>query len=370
MRTPIPSATTHSNVDREPFGQLADGRGVDAITISNGGRMHVRVLTYGAIIQSLYAPDRDGKLDDVVLGYDSLADYANDTRYFGAIVGRYANRIAGARCTLDGSVVHLPMNDGPNHLHGGPNGFHRAVWSAEAFEDDAATGVRLALTSADGDSGYPGTLLVSVTYTLTDANELIVDFAATTDQATPVNLTQHSYFNLAGHDRGDVLGHELMLAASRYTPVDATLIPTGELRDVTGTPFDFRRPVAIGARIQDADEQLRIGNGYDHNFALDREANAAASLAARLCEPVSGRVLEVSTTEPGLQLYSGNGLDERAVGKEWRVYGRYGGVALETQHFPDSPNQPHFPSAILRPGAELRSRTIFRFTTTAADKLE
>ena len=370
MRTQTPGSTAHPSIDREPFGQLPDGRVVDAITLSNGGRMHLRVLTFGGIIQSLHAPDRDGKLDDVVLGYDSLNDYVRDSRYFGAIVGRYANRIANARFTLDGQTFELPANDGPNHLHGGPEGFHRAVWTAEPFEQDAAAGVRLALTSPDGDSGYPGTLMVAVTYTLTDQNELIVDFAANTDRPTPVNLTQHSYFNLAGHDRGEVLGHQLVLAASRYTPVGATLIPTGELRDVTGTPFDFRHAATIGARIRDDDEQLRIGNGYDHNFVLDRAPNSAASLAARLCEPVSGRVLDVLTTEPGLQLYTGNGLDDRAVGKEWRVYGRYGGVALETQHFPDSPNQPGFPSAILRPGSELRSRTIFRFSAVALDRLD
>jgi aldose 1-epimerase len=370
MRTQTPGSTTHPSVDREPFGHLADGRTIDAITLSNRSRMHLRVLTYGAIIQSLHVPDRDGKLDDVVLGYDTLADYVRDTRYFGAIVGRYANRIANARFMLDGATHQLPANDGPNHLHGGPDGFYRAVWSAEPFEDGTGAGVRLALTSPEGDSGYPGTLLVTVVYTLTEMNELIVDFSATTDRATPVNLTQHSYFNLAGHDRGEVLGHELMLAASRFTPVDRTLIPTGELRDVTGTPFDFRKSTAIGSRIRDADEQIVVGNGYDHNFVLDRAPNSAASLAARLCEPTSGRVMEVLTTEPGLQLYSGNGLDDRAVGKEWRVYGKYGGVALETQHFPDSPNHPDFPSCIVRPGAELRSRTIFRFSTTATDKLE
>jgi aldose 1-epimerase len=369
MRTQIPGAATHPSVDREPFGQLSDGRPIEIITLSNG-RMHLRVLTLGAIIQSLYAPDRDGKLDDVVLGYDSLTDYLCDTRYFGAIVGRYANRIAGAQFTLDGVAYHLPANDGLNHLHGGPEGFHRAVWTAEPFENDTTAGVRFALTSHDGDAGYPGTLLLTATYTLTDANELVVDFAATTDRSTPVNLTQHSYFNLAGHDRGDVLSHELTLAASRYTPVGPTLIPTGELRDVAGTPFDFRRSVAIGSRIRDADDQLRIGNGYDHNFVLDRAPNSAASFAARLCEPTSGRVLDIHTTEPGLQLYTGNGLDEHAVGKEWRVYAQYGGVALETQHFPDSPNQPQFPSAILHPGTELHSRTIFTFSAVAQDKLE
>jgi aldose 1-epimerase len=369
MRTQIPGTMTHSSVDREPFGQLSDGRTIDAIIFSNG-RIHVRVLTLGAIIQSLYVPDRDGKLDDVVLGYDSLGDYARDTRYFGAIVGRYANRIAGSQFALDGTTYRLPANDGVNHLHGGPDGFSHLVWAAEPFDGSTSTGVRFTLTSPDGDSGYPGTLMVTATYTLTDANELVVDFTATTDRATPVNLSQHSYFNLAGHDRGDVLAHELTLAASRYTPVDSALIPTGELRDVSGTPFDFRRATPLGSRIHDDDEQLRIGKGYDHNFVLDRAPNSSTSFAARLCEPASGRVLDVHTTEPGLQLYTGNGLDDRAVGKEWRVYGKYGGVALETQHFPDSPNQPQFPSAILHPGNELRSRTIFSFSTSAHDKLD
>jgi len=369
MRTQIPGTMTHASIDREPFGQLPDGRAIEAITLSNG-RMHLRVLTLGAIIPSLHVPDRDGKLDDVVLGYDSLNDYVNDTRYFGAIVGRYANRIANAEFTLDGTTYHLPANDGVNHLHGGPDGFSHLVWTAEPFDEETVAGVRFALTSPDGESGYPGTLLVGVTYTLTEANEVVVDFTATTDRATPVNLSQHSYFNLAGHDRGDVLSHELTIAASRFTPVDPTLIPTGELRDVTGTPFDFRRSTPIGSRIRDDDEQLRIGTGYDHNFVLDRAPNSATSFAARLCEATSGRVLDVHTTEPGLQLYTGNGLDERAVGKEWRVYGQYCGVALETQHFPDSPNQPQFPSTTLNPGSELHSRTIFSFSTAALDKLD
>jgi aldose 1-epimerase len=368
MRTHPSGSATHPGIEREPFGQLDDGRSVDAITLSNSNGMYVRVLTYGAIVQALVAPDRDGKLDDVVLGYTSLGDYVRDTRYFGCIVGRYANRIGNASFTLDGRTFELAANEGPNQLHGGPQGFNRAVWTAEPFEDDAV-GVRMGLTSPDGESGFPGTLDVTATYTLTDDNALIVDFSATTDQPTPLNLTQHSYFNLAGHDRGDVLGHQLTIAASRFTPVDETLIPTGELRDVTETPFDFRHNTAIGARIADDDEQLRIGNGYDHNFVLDR-LNDSAFLAARLCEPLSGRVLEVLTTEPGLQLYTGNGLDDRAIGKEWRIYGKHAGIALETQHFPDSPNKPNFPSTILRPGTEYRSQTIFRFSATAPDKHE
>ena len=363
-------AAPHANIERESFGLLADGRGVEAITLSNAGGMQVRLLTFGAVVQQLRVPDREGKIDDVALGYDTLDDYGRDTRFFGAVVGRYANRIANARFTLDGVEYRLPANDGPHHLHGGPAGYYRALWNADAFDGDGFVAARFTLTSPDGDAGYPGTLDVAVTYELTDGNELRVRYHATTDRATPVNLTQHTYFNLAGHDRGDVLGHVLTLRASRYTPVDATRIPTGEIRDVAGTPFDFTRPTALGDRINTDDEQIRIAGGYDHNFVLDRapDAGTPMSLAAHLYEPQGGRTLEVFTTEPGLQLYAGNGLDDRVVGKQWRVYRQFGGVCLETQHFPNSPNEPRFPSTILRPGQELDSRTIFRFSSRALDK--
>ncbi|HKP75404.1 MAG TPA: aldose epimerase family protein [Longimicrobiaceae bacterium] len=326
-------------------------------TISAGGLTAV-VLNYGAIVQSLRAPDRDGNVADVVLGYDTEAEYEGDEFYLGAVVGRSAGRIRGAGFTLDGERVRLSANDGANHLHGGFRGFGKATWQALAFEDASGAGVVLEHVSSDGDEGYPGNLAVRVTYTLTHDAALRVDFHATTDRATPVNLTQHAYFNLAGEGSGDVLGHELQIAASAYTPLGVNLIPTGEIAAVEGTPLDFRRPRAIGERIGAADEQLRIARGYDHNFVLDGPGDAAA---ARLRDPRSGRVLELFTSEPGMQLYTGNFLD--ATGKRGHRYGPRAGVCLETQHFPDAPNQPGFPSTILRPGQEYRSRTEFRFST-------
>ena len=363
---------TRSSVEREWYGNLANGAGqaVEVITLTNAERMRVRFITLGGIITSLHVPDRDGNLQDVALGFDSLDDYLHDGHFFGALIGRYANRIANARFSLGGQEYRLEANAPPNHLHGGSGGFHRVVWDAETFATDNEVGALLSYTSPDGDGGYPGALRVTVRYTLTPSNELIVDYAATSDRPTPVNFTQHSYFNLAAHDRGDVLGHQLTINASRFTPVDAALIPTGELRSVARTPFDFREPQQIGARIDDDDEQLRMGRGYDHNFVLDRQPHEPASFAARLYEPTCGRMLEVFTTEPGIQLYSGNGLDDRVVGKQWRVYRRRNAVALETQHFPDSPNQPAFPSTILEPGREFRSRTIYKFSTHTEDRLE
>jgi aldose 1-epimerase len=350
------------HVAREHFAVTPDGRTVDLITLTNAGGTEVRFLTYGGVILSILAADRDGVLDDVTLGYDTLDGYLADTRYFGALVGRYANRIAGGRFTLDGREHTLATNDGPNHLHGGPRGFHTAVWNAEPFAGDGGVGAILRHASPDGDEGYPGALQVRVTYTLTDEDDLEIDYHATTDAPTVVNLTQHAYFNLAGHDAGDVLGHELTLPGSRFAPVDSTLIPTGELRDVRGTPFDFTTPTAIGARIDGDDEQLRRGQGYDHNWVLDREPGSdALLLAARLREPRSGRVMEVYTTEPGIQFYSGNVLPGGPLGKGGVDYVRRGGLALETQHFPDSPNRPEFPSAVVRPGEAYRSRTVYRF---------
>jgi aldose 1-epimerase len=337
---------------------------VETIILANANGVELRCIPFGGIIVSLRVPDRHGKLADVVLGYDHLDDYVADTRYVGAIIGRYANRIARGRFVIDGSEHRVTLNEGRNHLHGGRRGFHKVTWDAEALQTPEGTAVRFHHTSPDGDEGYPGTLAVAVTYTLTAEDALIVDYQATTDRATPVNLTHHAYLNLAGHDRGDILGHELMLNASRFTPVGATLIPTGELRAVRGTPFDFTQPRPIGSRIDAGDEQLRIGGGYDHNFVIDRgDADVGEPVvAATLAEPASGRVLELSTTEPGIQLYTGNGFDDAFVGKDWRVYRQYGGIALEPQHFPDSPNQPHFPSTILRPGGEYRSRSVYRFS--------
>jgi aldose 1-epimerase len=350
-----------AEVTRELFGVTQQGETVDVITLTNAGGLEVRAITYGGIIVSLRTPDRQGNLDDVVLGYDDLDGYLRDSPYFGAIVGRYGNRIANGRFALDGESYELATNNGPNHLHGGLRGFDKVVWGAELLESDDGVAVVLTHVSPDGDEGYPGTLTARVTYTLTDQNELIVDYFATTDKATPVNLTQHSYFNLAGAGSGDVLGHQLRINAQNFTPVDETLIPTGELARVTGTPFDFTTSTPIGARIEQDDEQLTHGGGYDHNFVLDRTGTGLQH-AARVAEPTTGRVLDIYTTEPGLQFYSGNFLDGSITGKSGRVYRHRYGFCLETQHFPDSPNRPNFPSTILRPGEEYRSRTVFAFS--------
>lgn len=346
---------------RTPFGTLPDGRTVERFTLTNARGTTLAVLSLGGILQALHVAGGDGARADVLLGYDTLDGYLADRRFLGALIGRYANRIGQARFTLDGATHVLPANHGPNHLHGGPHGFHTAVWEVEPFARPGAVGLVLRHVSPDGDAGYPGTLAVRVTYTLDDADVLAVDYHATTDRATPVGLTQHAYWNLAGHAAGDVGGHVLTVAASRMTPVDAGLIPTGALRDVAGTPFDFRTPAPIGARWDAADEQLARGQGYDHNFALDAGASRTPAFAARLHEPASGRVLEVHTTEPGLQLYSGNVLAGGGPpGKGGHAYGRRTGLCLETQPFPDAPNRPEFPSAIVRPGVPFVSRTEFR----------
>jgi aldose 1-epimerase len=352
-----------SAVEREPFGTTPAGESVEAFTLRNPSGLEVRLMTYGGIILSIRVPDRDAQLADVTLGFDTLDEYLAGSPYFGALVGRYANRIARGRFTLDGHEYTLARNDPPNHLHGGVRGFDKVIWAAEPFGDERGAGVALSYTSPSGEEGYPGTLDVRVTYTLTDGDELAIDYHATTDAPTPINLSQHTYFDLGGDDSPDILGHRLTLAASRFTPVDATLIPTGELRAVAGTPFDFTTPVAIGARIGATDEQLRLAGGYDHDFVLDRPPGDALFIAARLEHPPSGRVLEIATTEPGIQFYSGNQLDGSLVGKRGRRYGRHSGLALETQHFPDSPNHPSFPSTILHPGEEYRSRTVWKFAT-------
>lgn len=356
----LSSSSGRASVTRALFGATRDGAVVDVFTLTNANGLEMRAMTYGGIILSLRVPDRDGRLDDIVLGYDDLEGYLTDSPYFGAIVGRYGNRIANGRFTLDGETHQLETNDGPNHLHGGPKGFDKVVWDAEPLENDDGVGVIFTHTSPAGDQGYPGNLAVRVTYTLTDRDELVVDYFATTDRATPVNLTQHTYFNLAGGGRRDVLEHELTINAHHFTPVGATLIPTGVIVPVEGTPFDFRTSTPIGARIDEDDEQLRNGGGYDHNFVLDRQRPRLVH-AARVTEPTTGRVLDVYTTEPGLQFYSGNFLDGSITGKSGRAYRHRYGFCLETQHFPDSPNQPDFPSTILRPGGEYRSRTVFAF---------
>jgi len=355
-------------VTQSAFGAMPDGTKVDLFTMTNAHGVEVRVITYGAAIVSITTPDRRGHLDDVVTGFETLDGYLTRSRYFGAIAGRYANRIANARFTLDGRSYELAANNGRNHLHGGRRGFDKVVWTGAPFERDGNTGVVLAYVSADGEEGYPGTLNVSVTYTLTPRDELIVDYGAATDKPTPINLTNHSYFNLAGDGHGDILQHLLTIDADRYTPTDDTQIPTGEIAPVAGTPFDFRTPTPVGARIDADHEQIRRGKGYDHNFVLN---GWSASLsgerprhAARLVDPSTGRTMDVATTEPGIQFYSGNNLDGSAVGKSGHVYARRTSLCLETQHFPDSPNHANFPSTILRPGEQYRSRTVFTFGVT------
>jgi aldose 1-epimerase len=345
----------------DPFGVTPGGRKVEMHTLANASGMEVCFLSLGGIIVSVKVPDRDGAHADVTPGYDTLDDYLADGDYFGALIGRYANRIGGGRFELDGATYTLTPNDGPNLLHGGAHGFHRAIWTVEPFARERSVGAVLTYTSRAGEGGFPGTLGVRVTYTLTDDNELWFDYAATTDAATPVNLTQHLYFNLAGHAAGDVLDHELTLFASRYLPVNDEIIPTGELRPVEGTPFDFRAPRTIGAGMRNRDALLPI-DGYDHSFVLDDGSAGSPRLVARLYEPGSGRQLEIETTEPGLQLYSGDQLGKGTTGKNGRPYIRHGALALETQHFPNSPNEPSFPSTILRPGQKYSSRTVYRFS--------
>ena len=354
-------ATQVASMTLEPFGTAPDGQAVQLITLTNAKGVEMRVMTYGAIILSLKTPDRTGKLGDIVLGYDSLAGYVKSSPYFGAVVGRYGNRIAKGKFTLDGKTYTLAVNNGPNALHGGIKGFDKVVWNADTSHAGDGQSVRLHYTSKGGEEGYPGALNVMVTYTLTDSNEVQIEYEATTDKATPINLTQHSYFNLAG--TGDILGHQLTINADNITPVDSTLIPTGELMPVKGTPFDFTAPHAIGERINADHPQIKYGLGYDHNFVLNR-TDTGLVVAAVLSEPTSGRTLEVRTTEPGVQFYSGNFLDGTLTGKGGTVYKHRTGMCLETQHFPDSPNHPSFPTTILKPGETYQSRTVWTFGVT------
>ena len=350
-----------AGIERSLFGHLPDGRAVERFALRAASGLEMQVSAYGGAILALRAPDREGRPADVVLGFDRLDDYVADRAYFGVLIGRFANRIRQGRFTLDGRTYALPVNDGANHLHGGPVGFHKVLWRAEPLRENGTVGLRLDYRSPDGEQGYPGNLDVTVTYRLTLEGALVIDYAAETDQPTPVSLTQHSYFNLSGDPTRDVLGHELELHADRFTPVDERLIPTGELASVTGTPFDFRHPATIGARIGDADPRLAQVGGYDHNFVIS-DGGAPLSPAARVHEPVSGRVLELFTTEPGLQFYSGNYLDGGAVGKGGTPYRYRTAFCLEPQKFPDSPNHPDFPRCILRPGERYTSRTVYRFT--------
>ena len=346
------------NITQEPFGTLPDGRTAELYTLRNNHGVVVKISNYGGIVTSIKVPDRNGRLGDVVLGYDNLDGYLKATPYFGCLVGRYGNRIARGHFTLDGTTYTLATNNYPNALHGGVVGFDKRLWTAHPVQRPEGQSLELSYVSPDGEEGYPGTLTVRAVYTLTQDNGLRLDYTATTDKATVVNLTQHSYFNLAG--QGDILGHEVQINSSRFTPVDSTLIPTGELRPVEGTPFDFRKPTAIGARIGQDDEQLKFGGGYDHNFVIDG-ATGKLTLQARVQEPTTGRILEVLSTEPALQFYSGNFLDGTITGKGGWVYKHRNGFCMEPQHYPDSPNQPAFPSVVLRPGQTYKNTIIFRF---------
>ncbi|HEY0786548.1 MAG TPA: aldose epimerase family protein [Acidobacteriaceae bacterium] len=345
-----------ASVHKEPWGSAADGKQVALYTLSDA-ELTVRITTYGARVVSIETPDRHGQKADVVLGYKSLADYAADKKtYFGAIVGRYGNRIAHGTFALDGKTYHVPTNDGPNALHGGTAGFDGKVWQAKEMEN----GVEMTLVSPAGEMGFPGTLTAHVRYTLA-GHALHIDYTATTDAPTVLNLTNHSYFNLAGEGSGDVLGQQMQIHASKLTPVDANLIPTGQFRAVAGTPFDFSKPTPIGAHIGEANDQLKIAGGYDHNFVLDGAAGGAPRLAARAVDPKSGRTLTVTTTEPGVQFYSGNFLTGATTGISGVKYQKHAGFCLETQHFPDSPNHPAFPTTTLLPGKTFHSTTIFTF---------
>ena len=364
MFTAYGAAAQSGSTTRTSFGKTADGKPVDLYLLKNKNGVEVAITTYGGAVVSLKVPDRNGKLGDVVLGYDSLEGYENDKAYFGAIVGRYANRIAHAQFTLDGKTYTLAKNNGENSLHGGIKGFNKKVWTAKAIPGKDDQSLELSYISKDGEEGFPGNLKVTVTYMLMDSNKLRIEYSATTDKKTVVNLTNHSYFNLAGPGSGDILGHVLQIEADKFTPVDSSLIPTGELRDVAGTPFDFRKLTAMGARIDSDNEQIKLGGGYDHNFVLRSwEKPSGETPAARVVEPKSGRVLEVWTTLPGMQLYTGNFLDGTAKGKGGIAYTRRSAFCLETQYYPDSPNQPKFPSPVLPTGERYHAMTIYKFST-------
>jgi aldose 1-epimerase len=350
-----------TTVKTEPFGKMPDGTSIEIFTLSDG-TVEARIMTYGGILVSLKTPDRNGNSADIVLGFDDLDGYVSNSNgknsaFFGALVGRYANRIAKGEFTLDGKKYSLPINNAPNSLHGGPHGFNNQVWKGKEIAD----GVELTYLSKNGEAGYPGALTATVRYTLVKG-ELKIDYSATTDKDTVLNLTNHSYFNLAGQGKGDILGDQLTLNASKFTPADAGLIPTGELKAVTGTPFDFTKATAVGARIDAEDEQLKLGHGYDHNWVLD-ETGGKLSQAAEVFEPTSGRVLQVLTDQPGIQFYTGNFLDGTIKGKGGVTYGKHAALCLETQHFPDSPNHPDFPTTELKAGHKYHTVTVFKLST-------
>lgn len=357
------TAEAKPTMKKQPFGKTSDGREVDLYTLTNKKGMEVAITNFGGIIVVLKAPDRNGKFDDVVLGYDSLDGYLTNKAFFGALIGRYGNRIAHGKFALNGATYTLPKNDGDNTLHGGPEGFNKRVWTAKDVSGAKGQALELTYVSKDGEEGFPGNLSAKVVYTLKDQNELTIAYSATTDKETVVNLTNHSYFNLAGQGTGDILGHQLMIRGDHITAVDDTLIPTSELRPVKDTPFDFTHAAAIGARINQDDPQIKVGKGYDHNWVLTSHGAHSPELAAEAYEPNSGRVLQVLTIEPGVQFYSGNFLDGTITGKGGKVYKHRYGFCLETQHFPDSPNHPKFPSTTLKPGQTYSTTTVFKFST-------
>ncbi len=351
----------NAQVKKESWGKTADGESVDIYTLKNRNGMEARITNYGGIVVSLTAPDRNKKYEDVVLGLYDLDSYLKGHPYFGALIGRYGNRIAKGRFKLNGVEYKLAVNNGENHLHGGIKGFDKVVWTASISPSRLGPSITLTYLSKDGEEGYPGNLTSRVVYTLTQRNELRIDYSVSTDKDTVTNLTHHSYFNLAGDGVGDILNHQLTIKADRFTPTDAGSIPTGELRKVVGTPFDFLKATAIGARINDSDEQIKLGNGYDHNYVVNG-ASGVLRMAASVYEPTTGRVMDVLTTEPGIQFYTGNFLDGTLTGKSGKTYQKRTGFCLETQHYPDSPNQPAFPTTTLKKGATYKSTTIYRFS--------
>ena len=360
---PMSSTNTSSTITKADFGKTTEGQAVEIYTLRNSKGAEARIMTYGGIVQSLTMPDKNGKFADIVLGYDNLQGYIDKTPYFGALVGRYGNRIGSAKFVLEGQTYTLATNNGPNSLHGGVKGFDKVVWTV-VKADVGSEGPRLELNylSKDMEEGFPGNLNVTAIYTLTDSNELKLTFSATTDKPTIANLTHHSYFNLAGQGNGDILGHLVYINSDKTTPVDSGLITTGEFADVTGTPFDFRKPTAIGARINDPDTVLQYGPGYDHNWVVNKPFSQLG-LQARVEEPASGRVMEVWSDEPGLQFYAGNFLDGTITGKGGKVYQRRTGFCMEPQHYPDSPNKANFPSVELKPGQTFHNTIIYKFST-------
>jgi aldose 1-epimerase len=358
--TTAPEIPEAGAIEKQLFGTIGT-KSVYLYTLTNSNGMQIKVTNYGGIVTSILAPDSKGKQDDVVLGFDDLQSYVKNNYYFGCIPGRFCGRIAKGRFTIEGKEYTLATNNGANSLHGGLRGFDKQVWSARKIQEEGNIGLELTYVSPDGEEGFPGTLTAVISYLLTSDNELRIEFKATTDKTTVINLTNHSYFNLAGAGNGDILSHELFINADRFLPLDNTQIPTGVLQSVEHTPFDFRKPTAIGSRINEPNEQLKIGGGYDHTWVLNKNGNEL-SLAAVARDPGSGRVLEVFTTEPGGHLYSGNYLVNTLAGKNKKPYDRYFGFCLETQHYPDSPNKPDFPTAVLKPREDFKSTTVFKFT--------